>query len=382
MTGDGMPRLVVAHASVVAEGGVLEDGWVVASDRVEALGTGRPPELNLPVIDATGLWLTPGFVDLHCHGGGGRSLYSGDVDDVRVAAAVHRASGTTSMLASIGSMELTSMLDAARAVATAIDDGSAPNVVGIHFEGPFLSPRRAGAQTPTALLEPSDAVLDRLLDAAGGHALMMTIAPELPGAVELIARRAGDLRFALGHTDADDVAFTAGADAGARHVTHLFNAMPPLTHRSPGPVARALLDDRMTVEVIADGHHLAADTVRLTLRAAGPERVVLVTDAMPAAGLIDGHYAFADREVEVVDGAAHLQGTDTLAGSTLLLAKAVRRLVAELGVPVPDAVRMASTNAADRMGWSGRGRIAIGARADLVLLTKTGEFVDTVIPRP
>jgi N-acetylglucosamine-6-phosphate deacetylase len=293
---------------------------------------------------------------------------------VRIAAKAHRDAGTTTMLASIGSMALPRMLEAARAIAAAIDDSSAPNLAGIHFEGPFLSRSRAGAQTQSALTAPDEEVFSELMAAAGGHARMMTVAPELPGALDLVAAH-DELAFALGHTDATADEFSAGVDAGAAHVTHLFNAMPPFSHRTPGPLARGLLDARLTVELIVDGHHLADDTVRLALRATGPERIVLVTDAMAAAGLGDGHYAFADREVDVVEGMATLTGRPTIAGSTLLLHRAVERLVDRLGVEVPDAVRMSSTNAADLMGWTDRGRIAVGARPDLIELDGRGRLV-------
>jgi N-acetylglucosamine-6-phosphate deacetylase len=370
--------VVVSGARIAAADGVIDDGWLVASDRIDALGTGAPPRLDEATrIDLHGHWLAPGFVDLHCHGGGGSSIYSGNVDDVRIAAKTHGDAGTTTMLASIGSMALPRMLEAARAIATAIDDGSAPHLAGIHFEGPFLSRSRAGAQTVSALTAPDDEVFSELMAAAGGHARMMTVAPELPGALEFIAAH-DELAFALGHTDATADEFSSGVDAGAKHVTHLFNAMPPFSHRTPGALARGLLDARLTVELIVDGHHLADDTVRLALRTAGPERIVLVTDAMAAAGLGDGHYSFADREVDVVDGVATLAGRPTIAGSTLLLHRAVERLVDRLGVAVPDAVRMSSTNAADLMGWTDRGRIAVGAKPDLVELDDRGRLVGRI----
>jgi N-acetylglucosamine-6-phosphate deacetylase len=369
-----MSGLLVRGAHIVTPDGVLDDGWLLAGDRIEALGIGAPPDAEAKVVDLAGDWLVPGFVDVHCHGGGGRSLYAGAQDDVRVAAGVHRGAGTTTLLASIGSMPLPRMLEAARAIAAVIDDGSAPQLAGIHFEGPFLSRARRGAHPPSALRDPEETVFAHLLEAAGGYTRLVTIAPELPGALELISRH-DEVRFALGHTDADGDAFAAGIDAGARHVTHLYNAMPPLEHRRPGPVARALLDERVSVELIVDGIHLAPDAVRLAIRAAGPERVTFVTDASAAAGLGDGHYDVAGREIDVVDGAARLTGTTTLAGSTLTLAAAVERAVSQLGVPIPDAVRMASTTPADRMGWTDRGRLVAGARAHLLALDARGRLL-------
>jgi N-acetylglucosamine-6-phosphate deacetylase len=206
------------------------------------------------------------------------------------------------------------------------------------------------------------------LAAAGGHALSMTIAPELPGALDLIRDYGGEVVFCLGHTDATGTLFREATALGARAVTHLFNAMPPLHHRTPGPVAAALLDPRLSCELILDGHHLADDTVRMAHRLAGPGRLMLVSDAMPAAGLSDGTYRFADRVVSVEAGVAHLRGTATLAGSTLFVAEAFRRAVDGIGLPVTDAVRMAATTAAGLYGLGDRGALRAGARADLVEL--------------
>jgi N-acetylglucosamine-6-phosphate deacetylase len=354
---------------IVTPGAVRERGWIAVRDGVvAALGNGPAPPFGPPAEDLGGRWVVPGFVDPHCHGAAGHSVYTGDPGDVRAAAAGHLAHGTTTMLASIATTALDTMLAAARAVRAVIEDGSAPNVAGIHFEGPFLSPARRGAQTPGALLEPDAEVLESLLEAAGGHAVTMTVAPELPGALDLIERYARRIRFCLGHTDATGEVFRAAVDRGARVATHLFNAMPPLHHRDPGPVAAALLDGRVTCELIADGHHLAPDAIRLAHRLAGPRRLAFVSDAMPAAGLADGRYAYVDREVVVADGAAFLAGTTTLAGSASFLAGAFRQAVAGLGLDPADAARMCATTAAGLLGLDDRGAVRPGLRADLVVL--------------
>jgi N-acetylglucosamine-6-phosphate deacetylase len=349
-------------------------GWLrVADGSIVATGSGPAPSTDgEPGVDVGGRRTLPGFVDVHCHGGGGSAIYSGDIDDVRTAARTHLEHGTTGMLASVASAALPTMLAAASAIADAIEDGTAPNLIGIHFEGPFLSDARRGAQTRTALLEPDEDVFARLMDAARGWARVMTVAPELPGATELIERHADQLVFALGHTDASGPEFAAGVDAGARHVTHLFNAMPPLEHRDPASVARALLDERVTVELIADGHHLADDTIRLAVDVASVDRVVLVTDAMAATGMGDGHYAFVNRVVDVRDGAAYLSGTDTMAGSTLLLERAARRMLTDFGFDLAQTSAMTSGNAARLLGATDRGSLTVGARADLVVLDESG----------
>ncbi|MEW2549986.1 N-acetylglucosamine-6-phosphate deacetylase [Streptomyces sp. NPDC047002] len=364
----GGGRLFTGGRFVTPDAGTVAGWLLVRGGRVHALGSGEPPRVPEPVAELAGRLVVPGFVDPHCHGGAGHSLYTGDPDDVRAAAACHLARGTTSMLASVASVEPGAMAAAAAAVAQVIDDGSAPNLVGIHFEGPFLSPARRGAQTRGALRDPDPELLARLLDAAGGHAVSMTFAPELPGADALVRRYADRLLCCVGHTDADAKRLTRAADLGARAVTHLFNAMPPLHHRDPGPVAAALLDTRLVCELVLDGHHLADDTVRLAHRVAGPDRLALVSDAMPAAGMADGTYAFADREVTVEGGVARLRGTETLAGSTLFVAEALRRAVRVVGLPLSDAVRMASGTAARLLGLRDRGELRPGLRADLVEL--------------
>lgn len=365
---------VFEGATIVTPNEVLRDAWLhVSEDRIVGLGRGEPPSGPcIRQVDSSNRTIVPGFLDLHCHGGSGRSLYSGERDDARVVAASHLRRGTTGMLASIGTTALPQMLKAARAISAVIEDGTAPNILGIHFEGPFLSSRRRGAQTLTALREPNVSTMNELIDAADGHALSMTIAPELPGAIEIITAFRDHIVFSIGHTDATAEQFTAAVDAGARQVTHLFNAMPPVHHRAPGPVARALLDDRVVSELILDGEHLADDTVRLAMAIAGSARLILVTDAMPAAGLGDGEFSFADRAVVVRKSVAHLRGTTTLAGSTLFLARAVDRAVRHLQVPLSDAVRISATNAARLMGWQDRGELRVGARADLVILGADG----------
>jgi N-acetylglucosamine-6-phosphate deacetylase len=262
-------------------------------------------------------------------------------------------------------MRLDRMVRAAEAIAEA----GAPNVRGIHFEGPFLSHRRRGAQTADALLAPDEKVFDELIGAAGGRAMAMTIAPELPGAIELIERHRDEITFAVGHTDDDGTWTRRAFDAGARTATHVFNAMPAMTHRRPGPVGAALTDDRIACELIADGIHLSPEALTVATRTAGPDRTILVTDAMAATGLGDGEYSFADRHVQVRDGVATLRGTETLAGSVHFLADALATAVRDLGIPVAQAAQLVASNAARHYGWHDRGTLAIGNVADLVLLS-------------
>jgi len=319
------------------------------------------------IVDLAGAYLTPGLVDVHCHGGGGAALYSGDPADVRMAARAHLEHGTTAMLGSVATVEPPAMLRAVRAVKEAVLDPAVPNLVGIHLEGPFLADSHRGAQTQSALRAPDGRLMDDLLDAVAGVPVVMTIAPELDGALELIRNYADRCSFAIGHTAATFEQTVAAIDAGARHITHTFNAMPPLRHREPGPAAAALTDERVTFELIADGRHVLRPMLTVALRA-GRGRAVIVTDAMAAAGMGDGHYEFADRAVNVAHGAAYLAGTRRLAGSTAFLVDCVRQLVRDVGVGLGAAVAAASARPAEMLSLTGHGQLAAGGRADLLIL--------------
>jgi N-acetylglucosamine-6-phosphate deacetylase len=360
------------------------DGWFeVEGGRITALGSdvqldrrcrpdGRPPERAdtggravaadtscraAHTTDLGGRLVLPGFVDSHCHGGGGAAIYSGRAEDVVTAARAHLLRGTTSLVASVATMRLQLMVDAARAIV----DAAPPNVRMIHFEGPFLSPQKRGAQTEAALTLPDERVVEQLVAAAGGMRVCMTVAPELPGAIDLIERHRDQISFAIGHTDDDGTWTRRAIDAGARTATHLFNAMRPMTHREPGPVGIALTDDRIGCELIADGIHLSQEALTVAIRAAG-DRAMLVTDAMAATGLGDGDYRFADREVTVRGNRATLKGTGTLAGSVHFLADTLKNFTLD------EASRLTAGHAARHYGWTDRGTIAAGKVADFVVL--------------
>lgn len=344
-------------------------GWLmIDGGRISGLGSGTPPAGALSVVDLGGRYLAPGLVDVHCHGAAGAVVYSGSADDLALATSAHLQRGTTSMLASVATVPSELMITAAGVIGKAVREAELPNLAGLHLEGPFLSRIRRGAQLETALRLPDPVLARELLAAAGEIPIMMTIAPELTGAVELIRSYADRCRFAIGHTDAGYEQVIAAIDAGATHVTHLFNGMAPLEHRNPGPVAAALTDRRVTYELIADGHHILPPVLRLAADTDQSRRVVLVTDASIAAGLGDGHYTFAGREVEVAGGVVHRAGTDRLAGSTAFLIDCVRTMITEVGTGMVDAFRMATQTPAIAAGLAGRGSLRSGNRADLLVL--------------
>jgi len=342
------------------------DGWVLLDgDTVAATGTGRPPRAD-EVVDVAGRWLAPGFVDLHVHGGGGHAVEDGPAS-AAAALAAHRSHGTTRSLVSLVSAPLEVLEEQLAGVAAlAAQD---PCVLGAHLEGPFLAPSRRGAHDARALREPSPAAVRRLLDASAGALRQVTLAPELPGALDAVeALVDAGVTVAVGHTAADLALAGRAFDAGARLLTHAFNAMPGIHHRDPGPVVAALADERVVLEVVLDGHHVHPAVAGL-LFAAAPGRVALVSDAMAAAGSGDGRYRLGGLDVAVRDGVAVVEGTTTIAGSTLTLDAALRTAVTVVGLDPVAAVTALTATPARALGLEARlGRLAPGFAADAVVL--------------
>ncbi|MBZ3907967.1 N-acetylglucosamine-6-phosphate deacetylase [Streptomyces griseiscabiei] len=354
---------VLDGANVVLPTGTVKNGrLVIAGDRIAAAA----PE-NAPTIDIGGYWALPGFVDLHNHGGGGASFTSGTVDDVLHGIRTHRLHGTTTLVASTVTGDMDGLARRAGLLSELAEQG---DIAGIHFEGPFISPCRKGAHAEELLRDPDPAEVRKLIDAARGRASMVTLATELPGgldSVRLLAEHG--VIAAIGHTDATYEQTVRAIDAGATVATHLFNAMPPLGHREPGPIAALLEDERITVELINDGTHLHPASLQLAFRHAGAARVAFITDAMDAAGFGDGLYALGPLAVEVVDGVARLVEGGSIAGSTLTQDRALKRAVTVDRIPVEDAVAALSANPARLLGLHDRvGSLEPGKDADLVLL--------------
>ncbi|MGW5211370.1 N-acetylglucosamine-6-phosphate deacetylase [Streptomyces sp. NPDC004051] len=366
------PTKVLTGARVVLPTGTVDDGRVIVDGtRIVATAPANAPsgapENVAETLDLTGHWLVPGFVDLHNHGGGGASFTSGTVDEVLQGIHTHRLHGTTTLVASTVTGDLDFLARRAGLLAELAEQG---DIAGVHFEGPFISPCRKGAHSEELLRDPDPAEVRKLIDAAHGHAKMVTLATELPGgldSVRLLAEHG--VIAAVGHTDATYEQTVAAVDAGATVATHLFNAMPALGHRAPGPVAALLEDERVTVELINDGTHLHPAALRLAFRHAGPGRVAFITDAMDAAGFGDGRYMLGPLEVEVEDGVARLVEGGSIAGSTLTLDRALKRAVTVDGLPVEHAVAALSANPARLLGMDDRiGSLEPGKDADLVVL--------------
>lgn len=359
---------LIAAGTVVLEQGLRRPGWVhTVGVRIVGCGAGPPPQS--PDVDLPQATLVPGFVDIHVHGGGGASYIHDDVSEIAQAATFHRSHGTTTTLASLVTAAPGELLAAVRRLAEATRAGV---IAGIHLEGPWISAARCGAHDRTAMRDAAPAEIDALLAAAGGTIRMVTLAPERPGSDDAITRLVdAGVVVALGHTDATYEQTRHAIGLGATVGTHLFNAMRPLQHREPGPVAALLEDHRVTVELIADGVHVHPAVLHTTVQAAGAERVAIITDATAAAGASDGRYRLGAVAVEVVDGVARVRGTSTIAGSTATMDRVfgvAAGLGADRDAALVAAVRMTSTTPARALGLARSGSLRVGGGANLVLL--------------
>lgn len=362
------PTLLLAGGRVVTPDAVLSDAWVqIAGDTVVAVSE-RRPDAEAPVLDLGGAWLVPGYIDLHMHGGGGHSVASSH-EAMEAAVAYHRSRGTTSTLVSLVTAPVEELVAQAGWAAALARRGPTPRgcVLGSHLEGPFLSPRRRGAQNADHMIDPDPEILERLIVAGEGELRMMTLAPELDGALALIPRlREAGIITAIGHSDADYEQTKAAIAAGAEHATHLFNGMGPLHHRAPGLVGAAL-EAGIPCELINDGSHVHPAVITLVCRLI--DCPVLITDAIDATGVGDGTFDLGGLAVHVQDGEARLASTRSLAGSTLTMDQALRRAVRISGLPIEEAAAAAATNPARVLGLEDRlGSVAPGRRADLVVL--------------
>ena len=367
----GPAALTLAAEAVVTPAAVLRPGWVeVRGGTITGVGAGEP----LRAVDAS--WtsgaLVPGFVDMHVHGGGGASFGSASSREALRAARWHRAQGSTTMVASLVSAPQPELVRQVSVLSELVQDGE---LSGIHLEGPWLAAGKRGAHAAEALRDPQPADIEQLLRAARGTIRMVTLAPERPGAREAVRQltEAG-VAVAIGHTEADYELTRQAIAAGATVGTHLFNAMPAVHHRDPGPVPALLEDPRVTVELVADGLHLHPAVLRWVLRTAGAQRVAFVTDAMSAAGMDDGGYRLGGLSVEVRGGVARLP-EGSLAGSTATtpqLFAAAREASGEAVEALGLASHLCSTTPATALGLADVGALDVGKRADLVVVDDGG----------
>ncbi len=357
----------------------IPDAVIVVEDtRIAAVG--RRDQVSIPAgarrHDARAFTVAPGFVDVHIHGAGGHDVMEGTAEALAAVSSSVARHGTTSLVATTVTASAEQTCAAAAGIAQWIESqrelpaGHTPQaeILGIHFEGPFISPARRGVHPPEWIVAPSVELLQTFAAAARGAGRILTLAPEMPGALELIAaaRQAG-LVVSLGHTDARHAEAMSAIECGARHAAHVFNAMRPFEHRETGVIGAVLTSPVVTAELIADGVHVDAAAMRLLLAAKGARGVILVSDGTSATGMPDGTYRLGTFDVTVSGGVCR-SPEGKLAGSTLTLDRALRNIVA-LGVTLADALAMLTSNPARLLGIERqKGSLVPGADADLVLL--------------
>lgn len=349
----------------------VEDG------RIAALGTRLEGQ---PRVSLGGAYLLPGLIDLHTHGAFGHSAMGGEAD-LRAMAQALVQTGVTAFVPTVSCAPIGQMREALRDIDAVRQSGAptAAQVLGAHLEGPFLADTHLGALRGDCLLPPSIEVYEVLCGAHDGAVRLLTLSPEVPGALALSALLSQrGVCVSAGHTGARYEVMQQARRAGVRHVTHLFNAMAPLHHRAPGVVAAGLLSDA-TVELICDGVHLHEAVLQLVARCKRPEQICLVTDAISAAGLSDGDYELAGLPVCVRGGVARLREKGNLAGSTLTMHRALLHMAEVSGLPFEQVVGMATAVPARELRDAARGRIAVGLRADFCILSPTRALWGTVV---
>jgi N-acetylglucosamine-6-phosphate deacetylase len=363
---------------------IHDAGILIRDGVIEAIGP--RDDLTVPQgaqeIQASGKIAVPGFIDVHIHGAGGHDVMEGTEEALSTVARTLAAHGTTSFVATTVTASPDSICASAEGIARYITlqqqaEDNRAQVLGVHFEGPFISPLRRGVHPTEWITLPSAALLQRFTEAAGGYAQILTIAPELLGAMPCIdaARNAG-LVVAMGHTDATYEQARAAIAHGARHAVHVYNAMRPFTHRDSGVIGAVLTSPDVTAELIADGVHVDETAMRILLQAKGAAGVILISDGISATGMPDGKYILGTFEVTVAGGVCR-NAEGKLAGSTLTLDRALRNIV-NLGIPLPDALRMLTLNPATLLGIEfKKGSLRTGADADILLLDESLNLTQT-----
>ncbi|MGB7191360.1 MAG: N-acetylglucosamine-6-phosphate deacetylase [Acidobacteriaceae bacterium] len=369
-------RLVAAEETIENPVVTMEDG--VIANLASRTGGELPPGRHL---DFAGCTLVPALFDVHCHGSVGHDVMEAAPEAFDAIGRFLARNGVGSYLATTMTASMDAILTSLAGIAGFIgsrDHGARP--LGIHIEGPFLSPHKRGCHPVDLLQTPTVALFDRMWQASEGNIRLMTIAPELPNAPEVITHATSlGVRCSMGHSNADSAEANAGARAGAASATHTFNAMRAFDHREPGLLGEVLTNDQLYAELICDGFHVAPAAVNIYWRCKGPDRAILITDAMSAAGMPDGTYKLGELDVRVKSGKAVVD-EDTLAGSTLTLSRGVKNFAEFTGAPIDQVARLASRNPARMVGLeSETGSLGAGRHADITVLSAANEVVETFL---
>jgi N-acetylglucosamine-6-phosphate deacetylase len=376
-------RLALFGGNLVTPFRVIKNGAVLVEDDM-IVEVGKSSDVKIPegykVIDVSGKTVTPGFVDLLCHGGGGYGFADENDESIEKVSEYFASKGTTSILASLFAKPREKLLADLRRVADYIESNPRSNVKGVHMEGPYLNKQLKGAMNEEYLWTPSVESFEAMWEASKGWIKIMTIAPELPGAYEVMRAAAKKgVVLSIGHSMASYEQIEVAIDNGAAHVTHMFNAMKPLHHREPSIALAALLRNELKIELIADKLHVHPAVMELLLKLKGPNGIFLITDSIRAGGMHEGEYEFADQKIFMKEKKAYLPD-GTLAGSTLTLNMAIKNMVTTANAKITDAVRMASLNGAKNIRAGLRkGILGVGKQADIVVMDDEFEVEMTVI---
>lgn len=373
---------VIINANVVTMNELLPNSaiWVEGGKikKITSTSSDFAAPSNSKVIDAGGHIVMPGMIDVHIHGANGFDMMDGTVESIQEVSMISAKTGCTSFLATSVTSTIENLMGMIDRVKDVVGQEDGAKIAGIHLEGPYLNVKRKGMQNEKFLRHPDMEELKGILAEAESLIKMVTIAPELPGGMEMVQfLKEKGIIVALAHSDATYEETKEAFSKGASHVTHCFNGMRPIHHRDPGLVIAAFEEAHVSLQAIVDHVHLHPAIVRLMHRIKGPEGVVLITDALQAMYMGDGFYDFGGHEVNVADGIAQL-ADGTLASSTVTMNEALRKTV-ESGISLVDAVFMASTSPANILGLESKGRILPGADADLVLIDSEFEVSWTMI---
>lgn len=372
-----MRQTITARRLLTAEGTIdhpvitVEEGLIRSIDRAESSKE-----------DTT---LTPAFLDIHTHGAANHDVMEGTGEAIGIISRFLASRGVGRYLATTVTAPIDTTLRSLEGIANAIESPipNAATPIGIHLEGPFISHAKRGVHPPADILPPDIALFDRFQQAARGHIRLMTIAPEVPGALDLIRHAtARGVKISIGHTNSTSAEAQAGIDAGAASATHTYNAMRALDHRDPGVIATVLDDDTLYAELICDGVHVAPEMVRLWLKAKGSHRAILVTDSMSATGMPDGIYTLGTMQVQVAEGRAFASGDAnhgkfTLAGSVLTMDRAVENIQKFAGADLATALRLSSHNPAALLGLEAK--LAPGQPASFNIFSNEGKLQSTIL---
>ena len=364
--------MIIQAKSAVIDGALHENIWLeVQSGVISSINFGEPSHVDR-VINGV---LIPGFVDIHCHGGGGFYFSDSDPSKIEQAIDTHHSHGTTTLVASL----VTAPLDVLKTqIQRLVSFAEAGKIIGIHLEGPYLARARCGAHDPSLLRDPKGDEIKELLSVGKGYVKMVTIAPELNGAIDSIKYLvAHGVKVAIGHSAADFDTALRGVEAGATLVTHFPNAVSKLNDEGHTLADLAMMDTRLCLEMILDGHHVSSEVAKRIYRAA-PDRLALITDAMCAAGNSDGHYLIGQLPVTVKNSVARLDSNGALAGSTLTMDKSFFNMQSRLGYTIVQAVAATSKVAAQALALHNRGEIAVGMKADLLEIDVRAERISVI----